>query len=45
VIGSPHNSAQAGVPAVGIRHAAANCRRVLLGEPPLHLIGDDERMM
>ena len=45
VIGSPHNSAQAGLPAVGIRNAAANCRRALLGEPPLYLIGDDERMM
>jgi phosphoglycerate dehydrogenase-like enzyme len=45
VIGSPHNSAQAGLPAVGIRNAASNCRRVLLGEAPLYLIGEDEKMM
>ena len=45
VIGSPHNSAGGGVwRDVSLRRAVANCRRALLGEPPLHLIGDDERM-
>jgi phosphoglycerate dehydrogenase-like enzyme len=46
VIGSPHNSAGGGVwRDVSLRRAVANCRRALLGEPPLHLIGPDERMM
>jgi phosphoglycerate dehydrogenase-like enzyme len=46
VIGSPHNSAGGGVwRHVALRRAAANCRRALLGETPLHLIGPDERMM
>ena len=44
VIGSPHNSAQAGAPGTAIRNAATNCRRALRGETPLFLIGDDERM-
>lgn len=46
VIGSPHNSAGGGVwRDVSLRRAIANCRRALGGEPPLHLIGPDERMM
>jgi phosphoglycerate dehydrogenase-like enzyme len=45
VIGSPHNSAQAGsTRANGLRRAAANCLRALRGETPLNLIGDDERL-
>ena len=46
VIGSPHNSASVkGAGPVGLRRAVENCRRALVGETPLHLIGDDERMM
>lgn len=46
VIDSPHNSAGGGVwRDVSLRRAVANCRRALLGETPLHLIGPDERMM
>jgi phosphoglycerate dehydrogenase-like enzyme len=46
VIGSPHNSAGGGVwRDVSLRRAVANCRRALLGEPPLNLIGPDERMI
>ncbi len=44
VIGSPHNSAQAGPRDAGLRSALANCRRALLGETPLHLIGAEERL-
>jgi phosphoglycerate dehydrogenase-like enzyme len=45
VIGSPHNSAVAsGSRLTALRRAVANCRRVLTGEAPLHLIGSDERM-
>lgn len=44
VIGSPHNSAQAGSRDVGLHHALANCLRVFRGEVPLHLIGPDERL-
>jgi phosphoglycerate dehydrogenase-like enzyme len=44
VIGSPHNSAQAGSRDVGLQHALANCLRVFRGEVPLHLIGLDERL-
>jgi len=43
VIGSPHNSAQAGSRDVGLRHALANSLRALRDEVPLHLIGPDER--
>ena len=43
VIASPHNSAQAG-PSVALRRAVENCRRALLGQPPLHLVGPDDRM-
>ncbi len=46
VIGSPHNSAGGGVwRDVAMRRAVANCRRALLGEAPLHLIGAEERML
>jgi glycerate dehydrogenase len=45
VIGSPHNSASvARWRAVALRRAAENCRRALLGETPLHVIGPEERM-
>jgi phosphoglycerate dehydrogenase-like enzyme len=45
VIGSPHNSGS--VPesrGTGLRRALANCRRVLEGEAPLHLVGHDDRL-
>jgi phosphoglycerate dehydrogenase-like enzyme len=46
VIGSPHNSAVArGSREIALRRAVANCRRVFVGEAPLHLIGPDERMV
>ena len=44
VIGSPHNSAQGGSRDAGLHGALANCRRALMGEEPLHLIGEEERM-
>jgi phosphoglycerate dehydrogenase-like enzyme len=45
VIGSPHNSAQApGAFDLSLRRAVENCRRALVGETPLHLIGSDERL-
>ncbi len=44
VIGSPHNSAQAGSRDAGLRHALANCLRGLRGETPLHLVGPEERL-
>jgi phosphoglycerate dehydrogenase-like enzyme len=45
VIASPHNSASvAGWREVALRRALDNCCRVLRGEPPLHLIGAEERM-
>ena len=44
VIGSPHNSASVhGWRDVALRRAVANCRRVLEGQEPQHLVGDDER--
>ena len=46
VIGSPHNSAGGGVwRDVSLRRTIANCRRALLGDTPLNLIGPDERML
>jgi phosphoglycerate dehydrogenase-like enzyme len=46
VIGSPHNSAGGGAwRDEYLRRAVANCRRALLGETPLNLIGPDERML
>jgi phosphoglycerate dehydrogenase-like enzyme len=46
VIGSPHNSAGGGAwRDEYLRRAVANCRRALLGEAPLNLIGPDERML
>jgi hypothetical protein len=30
---------------VSLRRAVANCRRAILGEPPLNLIRADERML
>jgi phosphoglycerate dehydrogenase-like enzyme len=45
VIASPHNSASvANAFEVALRHAAANCRRALIGETPLHLVTPEERM-
>jgi phosphoglycerate dehydrogenase-like enzyme len=45
VIGSPHNSASVrGWREVAVRRAVENCRRVFLGEAPLNLVGQDERM-
>ncbi len=44
VIGSPHNSASSDNSlSIALGHAVGNVRRALLGEPPLHLIGADER--
>ena len=46
VIASPHNSAQGeGAHDISLRRAVENCRRVLTGEAPLHVIGLDERLM
>jgi phosphoglycerate dehydrogenase-like enzyme len=46
VIASPHNSAQgAGAHDISLRRAVENCRRALIGEAPLHVIGLDERLM
>ena len=45
VIGSPHNSATVSRwRNVALTRAVANCRRAFIGEAPLHLIGDDERL-
>jgi glycerate dehydrogenase len=44
VIGSPHNSASSDRSlSIALTRAVANCRRVLTGQTPLHLIGDQER--
>ena len=46
VIASPHNSAQGtGAHDISLRRAVENCRRVLTGEAPLHVIGPDERLI
>jgi len=46
VIGSPHNSAGGGAwRDEYLRRAVRNCRRAILGETPLNLIGPDERML
>jgi phosphoglycerate dehydrogenase-like enzyme len=46
VIASPHNSGQGGdAHDIALRRAVENCRRVLTGEVPLHVIGLDERLM
>ncbi len=44
VIGSPHNSGQAGATDAGLLAALENCRRALVGQAPLRLIGDQDRM-
>jgi phosphoglycerate dehydrogenase-like enzyme len=44
VIGSPHNSASvAGWRKIALARALENCKRVLDGEPPWHVVGEDER--
>jgi phosphoglycerate dehydrogenase-like enzyme len=44
-IGSPHNSAGGGAwREQYLRRAVRNCRRAILGETPLNLIGPDERV-
>lgn len=46
VIGSPHNSAGGGAwRDQYLRRAVRNCRRAILGEPLLNLIGPDERVL
>jgi phosphoglycerate dehydrogenase-like enzyme len=46
VIGSPHNSASVvGARAAALRHALENCRRVLAGGAPQHLVAPDERVI
>lgn len=45
VIASPHNSASVPTAAdAALRCALANCRRVLTGETPLHLVSEEERI-
>ena len=45
VIASPHNSATTpGWATIALGRAVGNCRRVIQGQAPLHLIGDDERV-
>jgi phosphoglycerate dehydrogenase-like enzyme len=45
VIGSPHNSTSvANSSTIALRYALDNCRRVLTGERPRHLLEPDERM-
>lgn len=46
VIGSPHNSASVrSWGRIAFQRAAENCRRVLIGDNPHHLIGPEERML
>jgi phosphoglycerate dehydrogenase-like enzyme len=46
VVGSPHNSAGGGAwRDEYLRRAVRNCRRAILGDAPLNLIGPDERML
>ena len=46
VIASPHHSAQGGdAHDISLRRAVENCRRALIGEAPLHVIGLDDRLM
>ena len=46
VIGSPHNSASVqNWGRIAYRRAAENCRRVLMGDNPHHLIEPEERML
>jgi phosphoglycerate dehydrogenase-like enzyme len=46
VIGSPHNSAPVrSWGRIAFQRAAENCRRVLRGDNPHHLIGPEERML
>jgi hypothetical protein len=39
------NGPSAGAHDIGLRRAVENCRRALMGETPLHVIGADERLM
>lgn len=44
VIGSPHNSAWVeNTYEVALRRAVENCRRALMGDPPLHIITAEEK--
>ena len=46
VIASPHNSASVpDTPSVALRSAALNCRRALLGEPVLNIVGPEDRYL
>ncbi len=46
VIGSPHNSASVVASrGVGLRRAAENCRRALLGETPHFLVHEDHKLL
>ena len=46
VIASPHNSASVrGWRRTALTRAVANCRRALLGDDPLYLVGPDDRFV